>query len=134
MNEEIIRFGVSMPKSLLERFDEAIKRRGFAKRSEAIRYLIMKFIYEEEHIKEDEEGIGILIVVYDHKEKNIEDRIVDLQHEYLNEIRANLHIHINKRKCSEIIILRGKVSDIKYFAKKLTSIKGILYDNLIILH
>ena len=123
-----------MPKELLEKFDKIIKERGFAKRSEAIRHLIMKYIYEEEKFEEDKEVIGILIIVYDHKEKDIDEKIIDLQHEYLDKIRANLHIHINERKCSEIIVIKGDVKSIREVSNKISSLKGIIYDKLIIVH
>ena len=130
----VVRFGVSIPKELLEKFDEIIKRKGFAKRSEAIRHLIMKYIYEEEKLEEERIVIGVLTLVYDHKEKHTDENLTELQHRYLDIIRANLHIHINERKCSEVIILRGKFKDIKEICGKLSSLKGIIYDKLIIIH
>ena len=38
----LLRFGVAMERTLLERFDELIVRRGYENRSEALRDLVRK--------------------------------------------------------------------------------------------
>ena len=45
----IIRFGVSIGESLLEKFDSLIGEKGYTNRSEAIRDLIRNSIIESEH-------------------------------------------------------------------------------------
>ena len=44
----VIRFGISLDKVLLERFDGLIEKKGYANRSEAIRDLIRDSLVMEE--------------------------------------------------------------------------------------
>ena len=53
LNErEVVRFGVSIPKSLLDEFDRISKEIGFANRSEAIRAAIRELIAKHKTIGE----------------------------------------------------------------------------------
>ena len=54
---KLIRFGVSIPKSLSKKFDELIKNRKYSSRSEAIRDLIRKELVQEE-IDQNVEAAG----------------------------------------------------------------------------
>ena len=44
----ITRFGISLEKALIERFDSLIRKKGYANRSEAIRDLIRDSLVREE--------------------------------------------------------------------------------------
>ena len=54
---KIVRFGVSLPESLIKRFDSLIRRKNYSNRSEAIRDLIRRELVEEE-ISSNEKVIG----------------------------------------------------------------------------
>jgi len=54
----IIRFGVSLDKILLERFDSLIERKGYSNRSEAIRDLIRDSLVMEEWESSTSETVG----------------------------------------------------------------------------
>ncbi|MEJ2568090.1 MAG: ribbon-helix-helix protein, CopG family, partial [candidate division WOR-3 bacterium] len=62
---KLIRFGVSMDKDLIGRFDQLIEEEGYINRSEAIRDLIRERLVEEEW-EEDDEVCGGILLVYDH--------------------------------------------------------------------
>ena len=62
---ELVRFGISIEDSLLERFDKRIHQKGYNNRSEAIRDLIRDDLVDQEWTG-DEEIVGTLSIVYDH--------------------------------------------------------------------
>ncbi len=127
----VVRFGISIPPKLLEKFDEIIKEKGYTNRSEAIRDLIRDLIVKEELKKSEKEGIGVLSIVYEHHKSHILEKIIEVQHEHEKNIVSTLHIHLDKENCMEVIIIRGKIIDVKKIADKIISIKGVKHGKLI---
>ncbi len=118
------RFSISMEEELLKKFDDFIARHNYPSRSHAIRDLVRDALIEEA-IKQDQEVFGTITVIYNHEVKDITDKITHLQHGYLNEIRAAVHVHIDEKNCLETLIVHGKAGMIKKIAKGLESIKGV---------
>ena len=63
---ELMRFGVSIERKLLQRFDKWIGQHYWANRSEALRDLIRDRLVAESWIKEKGEVVATLTFVYDH--------------------------------------------------------------------
>ncbi len=124
------RFGVSLPTDLLEKFDERVKDKMYANRSEAIRDLIRDFLVEEKWEESDEEVYGALTIVYDHEKKGISDKLTDLQHQDHAHIVSTMHIHLDKHNCMETLAIKGKPQDIKKIADKMISTKGVKHGKL----
>lgn len=119
------RFGVSMDPELLERFDVFIKKYGYKNRSDAIREIITERLIDETVKNTEGESFGTIVIVYNHEIGNINDRLVDLQHEYTGLIIFTTHIHIDRRNCIENIVVKGKNSDISSLAQMLRAIDGV---------
>ncbi|MCD6454200.1 MAG: nickel-responsive transcriptional regulator NikR [Candidatus Aminicenantes bacterium] len=126
------RFSVSMPSSLLERFDIFLREKGYNNRSEAIRDLIReKLIIDKEWECSREEVVGVLVIVYSLKTREISDKVHHHQHEYHKEIISTLHFHIDHDHCLEAIIIKGNSSRVKHIADELGTMKGVLFYRLI---
>ncbi|HOL22426.1 MAG TPA: nickel-responsive transcriptional regulator NikR [bacterium] len=125
----IIRFGVSMEEKLLEAFDRFIKREGYKNRSEAIRDVIRKEFVEEEWEK-DIDVAGCILLVYDHHKRDLVTRIMDIQHDYYENIVSTQHIHMDHHNCLEIIVVKGKAGVIRQLYGLLKSLKGVKYSTL----
>jgi CopG family nickel-responsive transcriptional regulator len=121
---KLVRFGVSLEKGLLEKFDALIAERGYASRSEAFRDLIRGSLIEKEW-KAGEDVAGAVTLVYDHHRKDLMGRITDIQHEYNHLIICAQHIHLDYDHCLEIIAVRGPAADVERLADSLRSIKGV---------
>jgi len=126
---ELIRFGVSLPKDLLEKFDKEIQGKGYTNRSEAIRDLIREFLVKQE-IDQDMEVVGTLTIVYDHHVREISDRLIDLQHDNFKYIHSNLHVHLDHDNCLEVIILKGRYSTISDIANRIIGSRGVKHGKL----
>ncbi|MGM0509794.1 MAG: nickel-responsive transcriptional regulator NikR [Thermoplasmatota archaeon] len=124
------RFGVSVPKDLLKKFDEKIESKMYANRSEAIRDLIRDFLVEEKWERPDEEVYGSLTLVYDHEKHGISDKLTDIQHEDHTHIVSTMHIHLDKHNCMETMAIKGKAKDVKKIADRLISTKGVKHGKL----
>ena len=126
----IKRFGVSIEDDLLEKFDGYIKSKNYTNRSEALRDLIRKDFVEEQWLKADKNAAGAIVLVFDHHKRELMDNLVDIQHDYHKVIISTQHIHLDSRMCLEVIVVRGKISEIYQLESKLKSIKGVKHISL----
>ena len=127
----IVRFGVSVPKELLDRFDRIIEEKGYVNRSEAIRDMMRDFIVRHEWEVGNEEVAGTITMVYNHDEADVVKELLDLQHDYLEEIVSSIHVHMDEHNCLEVVIVKGKASRIKEIADRLLSLKGVKHGKLV---
>ena len=128
--EELARFGVSIPKDLLDAFDEYIRRKHYANRSEAIRDLIRQKLVEEEWRESKEEVASVITYLYDHHKRELVDKLMDIQHDYFDRIITTQHIHVDHHRCLEVILVKGKANEIKELADRVQALKGVLHLNL----
>ncbi len=125
MNKDpLIRFGVSLPKSLIQRFDSMIRKKGYSSRSEAIRDLIRKTLIEQE-IAQDALVLGVLHLLYDHHQRELSDRLTDMQHDHHEQIISTTHVHLDHDNCLEVILLKGRAKEIQALADKMIAVKGV---------
>ncbi len=126
---KLVRFGVSLEKGLLEKFDALIAERGFASRSEAFRDLIRGQLIEKEW-REGDEIAGAITLVYDHHRKDLVGRLTDLQHDYQRLIVSTQHIHLDHDHCLEIIAVRGRAGDVGRLADALRAVRGVKHGTI----
>jgi CopG family nickel-responsive transcriptional regulator len=122
---KLVRFGVSLGRDLLDRFDALIAKRGYASRSEAFRDLIRGSLVEEEWRKGGEVA-GAVTLVYGHHKKDLVNRLTDIQHNAHDLIISTQHIHLDHDHCLEIIAVRGRAEEVCRLADSLRSVKGVL--------
>ncbi|MBX6423547.1 nickel-responsive transcriptional regulator NikR [Thermosulfurimonas sp. F29] len=127
---ELVRFGVSIPESLLKRFDEYLARKHYRNRSEAIRDLIREKLVEEEWRESQTEVVGTITYVYDHHKRELTDRLVDIQHDHYARIISTQHVHLDHDHCLEVIIVRGEAGAVRDLADRIRALKGILHCSL----
>ncbi len=125
----LVRFGVSIPAGLIKKFDRLIQRKNYPNRSEAIRDLIRKELVEEE-VMSDKDGVGILHLLYNHHRRELSEKLTDIQHHHHQLIQSSLHIHLDDENCLEVIVIRGKSSEVKSLADSLIATKGVKHGKL----
>jgi CopG family nickel-responsive transcriptional regulator len=129
--EYVVRFGVSMENELLEKFDRLIQQKGYTNRSEAIRDMIReKFV--EEAIEKDKVCFGIFSFVYNHNKRELEEKLTDIQHEHFDKIISTTHIHIDRDYCLEVVVMKGRASELKKIADLALSIKGVEHGKIVL--
>lgn len=127
---EIIRFGVSIEKDLLDRFDKLINEENYPNRSEAFRDLMRDKLVQKEWAKGAGEVAGVVTLVYDHHKRDVRNLLEDVQHDHHDLIVSGQHIHLDHDNCLEIIVLRGRSERVRTLAGALKSIKGVKYGQL----
>ncbi|RMD59963.1 MAG: nickel-responsive transcriptional regulator NikR [Nitrospirae bacterium] len=125
----IIRFGVSAEAELLDRFDRLIKKKKYKNRSEAIRDLMREKLVQKQW-EEDEDIAGTITIIYEHHKRGLLNELTSIQHGYAELIISTQHIHLNEDKCIEVLIVRGKASEVKNLFHQLNSLKGVKHGDL----
>lgn len=124
-----MRFGVSLEKDLLNKFDKLIKTENYSNRSEAFRDLIREKLVKAEW-QRGENVAGAITLVYDHHKRDIMNILTDIQHDFHKLIISGQHIHLDHHNCLEIIVVKGKPEEIKDLANKLKSARGVKHSQL----
>ncbi len=126
----IVRFGVSLHRVLLDKFDRLIAGLGYANRSEAIRDLIRDRLVAEEWEIGTAETVGTVTLVYSHDTRELTENLNELQHHHHRAIISTVHVHLDEHNCLEVLILRGKGDEIKAIADRLIGTKGVKHGKL----
>jgi CopG family nickel-responsive transcriptional regulator len=126
---QLIRFGVSLPGDLIRRFDRLIRRKKYPNRSEAIRDLIRRELVEEE-IVNNAEIVGVLTLLYNHHQRELQDRLGRIQHDFHERILSTTHVHLDHDNCLEVVLLKGRAGKIKQLADEMIALKGIKHGQL----
>lgn len=126
---ELVRFGVSLEKTLLDRFDGLIRAKKYTNRSEALRDLIRQELVRREW-QGGRDVAGAVTLIYDHHKRDIMSRVTDTQHDFQKVIISTQHIHLDHHNCLEIIAARGRAEEVRKLADALRSIKGVRHATL----
>ena len=117
--DDIVRFSISMDAKLLAQFDHRIARKGDDNRSEAIRDLVRADLVTEEWEHTTGEVVGTISLVYDHHLRQLPKRLTSFQHDHYQTILSSLHVHLDEDNCLEVLVVKGKESEIRIVAERL---------------
>jgi CopG family transcriptional regulator, nickel-responsive regulator len=122
---DLTRFSVSLEADLLEAFDRYVKEGSFATRSEAIRQLLRRTLTVEAFEGDDKSVTASLTLVYDHHRPHLVEKLLALQHDHAGEVVASLHVHLDRDRCLEVLVLRGTGTALRKLAESLRGLKGV---------
>jgi CopG family nickel-responsive transcriptional regulator len=100
---KLVRFGISLNRGLLEKFDRLAKERNYTSRSEAFRDLMRQ---------------------------ELVNRLMDIQHDFGTIIISSQHVHLDHSNCLEIIAFKGSPKQAQRLADSLRSVKGVKHGTL----
>lgn len=127
----LVRTGLSLEQDLLSKFDQAIGRKHYQNRSEAIRDLIRDYLVAEE-VDKNVDVVGTLTLIYDHHRPNLTEKLVEAQHRAEGKVLAATHVHLDHHNCLEVIIMKGRGGDLKDLANGILSLRGVKHGQLVI--
>lgn len=125
------RFTISIDEDLATAFDELIARRGYRNRSEAIRDLLRGHLESARQVESDGAYcVANLSYVYNHHERDLAERLTELQHGHHDLTVATLHAHLDHDNCLESVILKGPAGAVRSFADALMAERGVRHGSL----
>jgi CopG family nickel-responsive transcriptional regulator len=123
---KIVRVGVTFPPELLKNLDKIIDEIGYESRSKAIQDAVSSFITDQRLLHEQKgKKAGVLVMVYDHDVKGLEDDLMESQHHHRDVINSVLHVHLSDKECLEAVAVKGEAADIRKLAQELATRKGV---------
>lgn len=129
---ELSRIGVAIDSDLLRKFDDLIAGRGYTNRSEAFRDLIRDELVERDWQAPDRRVVGTVTIVYDHHVRMLNEKLTSLQHDHHHHILSTLHVHLDHDHCLEVLVVKGKASEVRKVADALIATKGVKHGRLTI--
>lgn len=127
---DLVRFGVSIPDDLLEKFDGLISEKGYTNRSEAIRDLIRDRLVEDQWSESEHEVVGTATIVYNHEQSELAQKLTEIQHRQLDLIISSVHVHLDAHNCLEVLIMRGSSADVRKAGEVLISTRGVKHGKI----
>ena len=123
---ELERVSVAIEKPLLDRLERIMAASGYTNRSEFIRDLVREQMVQRDW-RDDREALATVTLLYRHDRRGLSDKLTDLQHHHHKEILVTTHIHLDRDRCAEVIVLRGRASRLAHVADELRKQKGVLH-------
>jgi len=124
MVERVTRFGVSLPRSLTDKFDRLLSELGYDNRSKAVADAVTEFI-NQKRTSTDGKAIATISYLYDHHTPDVNRKLVDLQHDFEKNIKSTMHSHITHNECVEVLIVEGESKEIQKLFGGLSTIRGV---------
>ncbi|MFO0959313.1 MAG: nickel-responsive transcriptional regulator NikR [Isosphaeraceae bacterium] len=132
MKDPLVRFSVAIGGELLQRFDEYREHHQYPNRSEAVRGLMRDALIKQEIARDDAPAMGVVTLIYDHHAGRVAERLTEIQHQHLERVLTTTHVHLDARRCLEVILLRGTVREVRDLADGLIGTKGVETGRLVL--
>lgn len=129
MDAKLVRLSMSIEEPLFEKLERLVEGGGYGNRSEFIRDMIRDRLVEEEWGRH-EEVLGTITLVYDHRKRELSEKLTEMQHHKHHNVLATTHLHISESICAEMIMVKGHAEDIRALADGMRSQKGVLHATL----
>lgn len=125
------RFTISLDDKLASEFDQLIKKRGYLNRSEAVRDMLRDKL--DALRLQDKQAlfcIANLSYVYNHHERDLAERLTELQHHHHDLVVASTHVHLDHENCLEAVMLRGKTEVVRRFSDTMIAERGVRHGQI----
>jgi CopG family nickel-responsive transcriptional regulator len=127
---QVKRFGVSLEEDILKALDELVQKNKFPNRSQAIRNLIKGTLVSEK-VDKNKIVAGAIVIVYDHHRRELNSKLINVQHDYHELILSSQHVHLAHDLCLETIAVKGKAQSLLALADQIIGTKGIKHGKLV---
>ena len=123
---DLVRLSISIEKPLYARLEHLRKQARFRNRSEFLRGLVRDKLVERQW-QADEEALGTVTLIYNHHQRQLSEKLTDLQHHHHGHVLAATHVHLDEDLCAEMIMLKGPAEELREIADLLRQQKGVLH-------
>lgn len=121
-----VKTGVTLPIDLVSKVDKFMREMNLRSRSKVISEALRSFINDRSFlVGENKKFVGSIFLIYNHERGETLERLVDIQHNYLNLILSVLHVHLTHDRCLEVLLFRGMKDDVKRLISDIENIVGV---------
>ena len=126
---KIVRFGVSIEQGLLKKFDSLIHQMGYGNRSKAFADIMREKLVKQEWA-EGREVVGTITLIYNHHQRELVAKLIDIQHDHYKVVLSSQHIHLDHDNCLEVVIAKGASKEVKTLAERMKALRGVKHVQL----
>jgi CopG family nickel-responsive transcriptional regulator len=128
------RVTITLDDDLIADIDAFMVSHGYGNRSEAIRDLTRAGMGEV-RIETDQGGacIAALVYTFDHERRDLAQRLIRTHHGHHDLSLATTHVHLDDSNCLEVVLLRGKVGEVKHLADHVMAERGVRHGRLVVI-
>jgi CopG family nickel-responsive transcriptional regulator len=127
------RVTVTLDDALMAELDLLMAARGYKSRSEALRDLARAGIGQAlldtggaQHC------VAALVYVFDHSVRDLARRLTVLFHEHHDIAMVTTHIHLSHDSAMEVVLLKGRIADVRALAETVQAERGVRHARLTI--
>jgi len=122
----MMRISMSLPKKLLNEFDEVLRGREYQSRSKGIRDALKDYIVRYQWMGEMEgERMGIISIIYEPHQTDVLEDLRDIRYDYRDYIKAVMYLHPSEKYILEVNIVKGDVNHIRNLTEEIMKLKGV---------
>ncbi|UCH58185.1 MAG: CopG family ribbon-helix-helix protein [Candidatus Bathyarchaeota archaeon] len=124
---------VSITPELLARLDDYVEKTGYSSRSEAIR-LAVRDALSQFALRRFERGqvVSTVTVISERDRHDLNSHLMDLRHEYEDSIFGNMHLHVGRGYCVEILLVQDEAEKVIDFVTRVRALRGIREVNYVL--
>lgn len=120
----VVRFSVSFPKELLEDLESISELEGQS-RSAILQRAAEVYIAQKKWLMSEGKVAGAILIHYDHEVRGLEEELTDIQHDFMDTIVSSLHVHLSKKECMLMIVVKGEAKRIREMTELISKLRGI---------
>jgi Predicted transcriptional regulators containing the CopG/Arc/MetJ DNA-binding domain and a metal-binding domain len=125
------RISMSIPKKLLNDFDDILRDRGYQSRSKGIRDAIKDYIIRYHWMNEIKgERVGVLTIYYDYHYTGVMEELKDIQNRFYDHIKTVIPLNISKNVCLDVVVVESSINHIKDMKERIQRLNGVEYVKL----
>lgn len=125
MNDPAERVSITIPRSVLAKFDSMLSQRGFANRSQAIAEILNREIIEASAEHGDQVMAGTVTLFYSTRRNNLQSTLSKIQRKHLAEVISSLHVQLEDDHIMEVLVVQGPAQKLRTIANELITCKGV---------
>jgi CopG family transcriptional regulator, nickel-responsive regulator len=129
-SKELVRFSISMPGDVAQGLDEMVQQRGFANRSQCLTSMVRDQLVVHAGEMGDAVMMGLITFVYNHRKRNLQNRLTDIQHLHLKEIISIQLVHLENEQSLQLMLVQGPAKSLRAIAKEIFCLKGVCHGSL----
>ena len=118
------RTGIYIPDELEEKVLNYMKILGLKSKSKLIQEALRSYVIEHEWMSMGRVA-GLIGIIYRHDVRGVDDKLTDIQHDYLDIILCHVHVHLSKEKCMLVILVKGDAGRIKKLIEEMHELRGV---------
>jgi CopG family nickel-responsive transcriptional regulator len=126
----LARFSVSLPSDLLDELDDMVVSRKFPSRSHAIAEMARERLVDHAQELGTKSMAGTINLVYDYRKRNLQPRLMAIQHKYYLMVVTSLHVHLEHHHYLEVLLVQGPPPKLRELADELATCKGVKHCKL----